>query len=112
MGGSVMWCGNSGPRKMVECVNPGTRSWRRWATAEEVSALRSSGVLPFAEVEAEVLVYACAEHAVAAGLAEETRDGNGKVTGMVGTDLATRIHDASCEQPARAGGCTVCAEAE
>src|ERR1044072_3784209 len=109
MGGAVMWCGNSGPRKVLDCVNPGVRSWRRWATTEEVNALHAAGVLPPDVAESEVLVYACADHAVAAGLAEEVGEGDGKVTGLVGTDLATVIHDASCMQPDRAGGCTVCA---
>lgn len=104
-------CGQSGSVRVLNCNAGGARSWQRWATQDEINTYHESGDLPAHETEAQVPVSSCNPHAVACGLAEEVvpnPDGS-DTPGYVGTDLATKTHDAECTAPAPGEtSCSVC----
>lgn len=97
-------CGSSGELRVVDCDQPATRSWQRYASPLELDGLRAAGRIPAGETEAQLMAYGCDQHAAGCGLAEQTDSGQ-----FVGTDLATVVHDATCQLPAEPGDCGVCA---
>lgn len=56
------------------CDVTATRSWERWATDEEITALHQSGDLPAHETTAKLMVYGCDDHALNEELAALTHD--------------------------------------
>lgn len=83
----------------VDCAQTAIIMWNRWATAEEVQALHTSGDLPFSENEALIPRFACPDHTMDPMHAVE-RPG-GEIMWVFDGEgaLTASTHDAVCTAP-------------